>query len=240
MRSSVPRSVPQSVPSSAAGGNVEILTGAQLGPYRPMHGSTIAPAVPQVGDPSDAPPQPGYGGSSGVSSQFNAGSSGAPSVPTRGFLFIRQPIDSHYTSEAEGRNPYYKVNNPGTRGMFTFIKKYANHISLGTQNRTADGFKVSGPQQRTSVMRVTPPPHGGGFAPETSAPVQLPQRGNTYRYNPQTGSQPYGTGVLNSDTFGAGQTAGGVGGNQYTPAPGPPPTNSVTSPQDASGMPVWG
>lgn len=114
------------------------------------------------------------------------------------------------------------------------------------------GWKERHPQQRTSVMRNTLPPHGAGYAPETAVPHQLPQSPNTYKYNPQIGTQAYGSGhviaggyqhgrVLNSDTYGAGQTAGGIGGNQYTPAQGPPDTTSTAgNPGPASGMPTWG
>jgi hypothetical protein len=157
-----------------------------------------------------------------------------------GVLFTSGPIDEHYISEAENHDPYAKVNNPATRGMFTFIKDYLNHIAYN-QRTTETGFKISGPQQRTSVMRVTPPPHGAGFAPQTFIPRQMPQHPNTAKFLPALGTSKKGTGVLNRDTFGAGQTAGGIGGNQYTPVPGPPATVSTAgnSPVPSS-MPTWG
>jgi hypothetical protein len=206
-----------------------------------MTGNSVVPVVPQVGSPASAPGQPGYGTVGALGSQFNAGSAGAPSVPVDGFLFKAGPIDLHYQSEAEARNPYAKVNNPPTRGMFTRVQAYLNGIAM-SQNKTATGFNNRAPQQRTSFMRNTLPPHGGGYAPETFTPRQLPQSDATYRYNPATGTQQYGTGVLNSDTFGAGQTAGGQGGANYSPAPGPPATYSTASQDIAnySGMPTWG
>jgi hypothetical protein len=242
MASSVPKAVPSSVAASTSN-SVDILTEPQLGPYRPMTGSSIVPVVPRTdtGNPADINPQPKYGHAIDVGGQFEGGSAGAPSLPTDGYLFKKGPIDPHYVSQAEVRNPYAKVNNPPTRGMFTWVKEYLNHIAQSPQNVDPNGFRNSPPQQRTSVMRITPPNHGAGYAPETFTPRQLPQSDNTYKYNPAIGTQAYGTGVLNSDTFGAGQTAGGIGGNQYTPTIGPPVTTSTAdAPPVAYSMPVWG
>jgi hypothetical protein len=240
--SSVSKAVPSAVAPSYEN-SVPVLTEAQLGPYEPMTGSSINPVVPRTEKDGDGEyhPQPGYGGVGDTDGQFNAGSEGAPSVPgMNGVLFTSGPIDSHYVSEAEERNPYAKVNNPPTRGMFTWVKDYLNHIAYG-QVTTETGFKISGPQQRTSHMRITTPPHGGGYAPETYVPRQLPQRPNTAKFLPATGTQGRGTGVLNSETLGAGQTAGGIGGNQYTPTPGPPSTNSTAAAsQSVNVMPTWG
>ncbi len=180
-----------------------------------------------------------------------------PSAQNSGGLFPNAPIDPHYQSVFEGTsgalrdgNPYGKVNNPATRGMFTWVKDYINGIATSQDVDTA-GWKQRHAQQRTSHMRITPPPHGGGYAPETAVPHQLPQSPNTYKYNPVTGTQPYGSGhviaggyqhgrVLNSDTYGAGQTAGGIGGNQYTPTPGPPDTTSTAGNEGPDYMPLWG
>lgn len=235
-----PKAVPSAVAPSTGANNIPVLTTAQLGPYKPMTGSARIPVVPRTpveGTPSS---QPGYGGGHTVSQQVNANGTGAPTVPEmNGALFRKGPIDSHYTSETQAVDPYKRVNSPQTRGMFTFIKSYLNHIALGPQVVDQNGFRVSPPQQRTSFMRVTPPPHGIGYAPETFTPHQLPQAPNTYKYAPATGTQPYGTGVLNSDTYGAGQTAGGIGGSNYSPQPAPPVAVPVIPP-DSSGMPVWG
>jgi hypothetical protein len=242
MRSSIPKAVPSAVAPSYQN-SVPVLTEAQLGPYEPMKGSSIIPVVPRTTEDGDGEyhPQPGYGGIGKTGSEFTAGSVGAPSVPgMNGVLFTPGPIDDHYVNETEVRNPYAKVNNPPTRGMFTWVKDYLNHIAFN-QVTTETGFKISGEQQRTSHMRITTPPHGGGYAPETFVPKQLPQHPNTAKFLPSTGTQGKGTGVLNSDTFGAGQTAGGIGGNQYTPTPGPPTTNSTAGNNAASTtMPTWG
>lgn len=230
--------VPSAVAPSAKN-SVPVLTEAQLGPYQPMAGDQ---EVPQVGTHSDGdePAQPGYGGYSGQGAPPDTGT-GAPSVPDVALIYKAPPIDSHYLSEFEAKNPYSKVNNPPTRGMFTWVKTYLNHVFNGTQTVNEAGWQQNSPQQRNSVMRITPPPRGMGYDPETAAPVQLPQQPNTQKFLPATGTDPYGSGVLNSDTFGAGQTAGGVGGNTYTPSPGPPPTtqSSGYAAQDA-GMPTWG
>jgi hypothetical protein len=238
----VPSAIPTAVAPSATD-TVRVLTDAQLGPYAPMTGSSFVPPVPNVANPDEVSPQPGYGTALGEGGQFSAGSEGAPSVPALGgVLFTAGPIDAHYQSELEGRDPYSKINNPPTRGMWSWVKDYANGIGLGQQNKTPSGFNNRSPQQRTSHMRPALPPRGAGYAPETYIPRQLPQQPNTYAFPPSVGTQPYGTGVLNSDTYGAGQTAGGVGGNNYTPTPGPPPTNSTASQDIANGrgMPTWG
>lgn len=238
--SAVPRAVPTAVAPSY-NNSVPVLTQPQLGPHLPMTGKSTAPLVPRPPQEGEHAPQPGYGRSGDFGSVPEPGMHGSPSVPAmNGALFTSGPIDPHYVSEAEVVNPYAKVNNPPTRGMFTFIKEYFNHIAYN-QRTTETGFKISGPQQRTSYMRVTPPPHGAGYAPETFTPRQMPQQPNTYKYNPQLGTQGRGTGVLNSDTFGAGQTAGGIGGSLYTPQPGPPETISTAgNPPQSAGMPVWG
>lgn len=237
-----PKAVPSAVANSTAN-SVAILTEPQLGPHQPMSGSSINPVVPRTeGDnPEDARSQPGFLDAAGQGCQHNAGNEGAPSVPgLGGVLFTPGPIDQHYQSMDEPYNPVAKVNNPPTRGMFTWVKSYLNHIAQSPQDVDGNGFRISPPQQRTSVMRITPPPHGNGYSPETYTPRQLPQAPHTYKFNPATGTQAYGTGVLNSDTFGAGQTAGGVGGNQYTPAPGPPDTTSTAGGAGTSTMPTWG
>lgn len=237
--------VDKAVPSAVApstGDTVRILSEPQLGPHAPMTGKSVVPYVPNVADPSEASPQPGFGSALGEGGQRNSGSAGAPSLPPiGGALFTQGPIDAHY-QEQSGFDPYAKVNNPPTRGMWSWVKDYVNGIGLGTQNRTGTGFNNRSPQQRESHMRTALPPRGMGYAPEIFAPHQNPQQPNTYGYPPATGTQPYGTGVLNSDTFGAGQTAGGVGGSNYTPTPGPPPTVSTASADIANGrgMPTWG
>jgi hypothetical protein len=125
--------------------------------------------------------------------------------------------------------------------MQTWVKNYQNHIAKSVQEVDPNGFRVEPPQQRQSWMRITTPPHGIGYAPEIFSVRQTPQSPNTYKYMPQTGTQGYGTGVLNSDTYGAGQTAGGIGGNNYTPQPGPPPTTSTANgPNVGNSMPTWG
>lgn len=237
----VPKAVPSAVAPSVSGNNVDVLTAPQLGPHQPMTGSSVVPVVPRTETEGEPRPQPHWTSHAGTGSNVNAGNYGAPSVPVDGFLFKAGVIDEHYQSETELVDPYKRVNSPPTRGLFTWVKAYANHIAKSVQEVDPNGFRVSPPQQRTSFMRITPPAHGAGYVPEVFTPRQLPQHTNIAKFPPVTGTQPYGTGVLNSDTFGAGQTAGGIGGNQYTPAPGPPETSS-TSPgqQNASGMPVWG
>lgn len=239
MASAVPNSVPTAIAPSTQN-TVPILIEPQLGPYQPFMDKSIVPNVPRDGNPDETTPQPGFGGSASIGATFLGGNPGAPSVPVDGYLWIPGPIDDHYVSEAEGRNPYGKINNPPTRGMFTWVKGYLNHIAV---NRDTDntGRNNRFAQQRTSYMRITPPAHGAGYAPEFFEPAQQPQKPNTYRFNPSVGRQLPGPYVLNSTTFGAGQTAGGVGGNQYAPTPGPPDQTSVAgSTGTSSGMPTWG
>ena len=238
--SAVPRAVPSAVAPAVSGNNVTVLTGPQLGPYQPMTGSSVIPVVPRTETEGEPRPQPHWTSPPGTGSQAGNGTSGAPTVPVDGFLFRQGPIDPHYTSTEQARDPYKKVNNPPTRGLFTWVKAYANHIARGPQDVDPNGFRARPLQQRTSVMRITPPAHGAGYAPETAVPRQQPQHANTAKYLPALGTQEYGTGVLNSDTFGAGQTAGGIGGSQYTPPPGPPQTMPTGSQANPSGMPVWG
>lgn len=239
MQTSLKKSVPSAVAPST-GNSVPVLTEPVLGPYEPMKGSARVPEVP-VHDQEGMPrAQPGFGGFGGNATQLGAGNTGAPSVPVDGFLFKPGPIDVHYQNETQASNPYAKVNNPPTRGMFTWVKAFVNHIAT-SQDVDNTGFRARHPQQRTSYMRAALPPHGAGYAPETFIPRQLPQHPNTYKFNPATGTGPFGAGVLNSSTLGAGQTAGGIGGNQYTPTPGPPATTSTAgNVNDTSGMPTWG
>lgn len=251
MNTALRKAVPNAVPPAAAA-TVEVLTEPQLGPYEPMTGSAVNPSVPVDAPDADTLVSPHFtGGSSTTGHDNEQGSQGAPSVPLDGFLFKAQPIDSHYLVESQEKDPYAKVNNPPTRGMWTRVQKFLNGIATSQDTDNA-GFKVRHPQQRTSVMLNALPPHGIGYAPETFQPRQLPQATRFNRIQPTTGSDQYGSGqpssvggyqpgrVLNSDTYGAGQTAGGVGGSNYTPSPGPPPTNSITAPADTSGMPSWG
>jgi hypothetical protein len=239
----LPKAVPSAVAPSTQN-SVPILTEAQLGPYQPMSGSAINPVVPRTEEmgADEISPQPGFGGRGTTGEPFSAGSEGAPSVPgMNGALFTPGPIDTHYVSEAEARNPYSKVNNPPTRGMFTRIQPFANHIAQTPQDVDPNGFRISPAQQRTSVMRNQLPNHGIGYAPETATPRALPQRVRFNRIQPTTGTDPYGSGVLNNDTLGAGQTAGGIGGNNYTPDPGPPDTTSTAGAnQPVTDMPTWG
>ena len=246
----VNKAVPSAVAPSAKS-SVDVNTTAERGPYVPMSGNAIVPEVPvnEGHDPNGVIPQRSWAGAGDSGSEFQAGSEGAPTVPEmNGVLFRKGPIDVHYQSELEERNPYGKVNNPPTRGMFTFVKTYLNGIALGVQNRENTGWNVRSPQQRTSVMRVTPPPHGMGFTQQTYTPRQMPQQPNTAKYLPATGTVAYGggspgrytRGVLNSDTYGAGQTAGGVGGNNYTPQPAPPVTTSTAENSTNPNEPSWG
>lgn len=241
-RFSVPSNVPAAVPSSV--NTVPVLQRPQLGPHEPMSGKSVIPVVPRTEVPGEenTPGNPRVGHRGGLSHTPASGSAGAPSVPVDGFLFKKGPADLHYLSEFNPDipgAPKVKVNNPPTRGMLTWVKDYLNHIAHSQWVDEA-GWKVQLPQQRTSWMRITPPPHGIGYAPEIYDPRQMPQHPNTYKIIKSTGTSPYGTGVLNSDTLGAGQTAGGIGGFNYTPAPGPPQTNAVTGDSNVSGMPTWG
>lgn len=239
----VPASVPSAVPSAV--NTVSVLNEPQAGTrkfYQSGGGTERIPVVPrtEVESEADTPPNPRMGHLGGTAGTPASGSGGSPSVPVDGFLFKRGPIDAHYTSEYNPVDPYRRVNNPPTRGMFTFILQYLNHVAH-SQNVDEAGWKQNSSQQRTSVMRVTPPAHGIGYVPATYTPQQMPQQPNTYKVIKATGTQPYGTGVLNTDTLGAGQVAGGIGGNQYTPQPGPPATTSTAgNPPQASGMPTWG
>jgi hypothetical protein len=244
----VPKSVPSSVAPSTSN-SVAVITTPIKGPLLPSTGSFSPyngqPVDKVEGAPvgSEIQPSPWFGGNRTTGQERESGSSGAPSLPEmNGVLFRKGPVDSHYQSEFQGGvDPYRKVNNPPTRGMLTWVKGYINGI-LTSQDVDNTGFRVRHPQQRTSWMRITPPPVGIGYAPEFFEPHQQPQAPNTYKYNPVLGTKQYGTGVLNSDTYGAGQTAGGIGGNQYSPAPGPPDTMSTASnpPSNPSGMPTWG
>jgi hypothetical protein len=244
MQSSVPSYVPNSVPSSV--NTVPVLDEPQLQDrqyYKYGGGTERIPVVPRT-DTGEAPGNPPIGNGARIGTTPASGSAGAPSVPVDGFLYKQGPADPHYTNQYNpeyATSPRTKVNNPKTRGMFTWVKDYLNHIAQTPQDVDPNGFRISPPQQRTSVMRITPPARGIGYAPEFFTPRQMPQQPNLRKELPATGTSPYGTGVLNSDTFGAGQTAGGIGGSNYTPQPGPPPTYSVAGNSgNPSGMPTWG
>jgi hypothetical protein len=237
VKSSIQKAVPSAVAFSADN-SVQVLTEAQKGPYQPMQGSAINPSVPRTPIEGEIAPQPYFtGGSSQNRPGFLAGSEGAPSVPTDGFLFRKGPIDPHYTVEAESCNPYGTVGRPGTYGWYTRLQMFLNHTAAN-QVTTETGFKINGPQQRTSYMRSALPPIGA-FGIQTAPPKPQPQAVRYNRIRPSIGSDAYGSGVLNRDTFGAGQTAGGIGGYNYTPTPGPPATNSITEPP-VTGEAVWG
>lgn len=243
----VPSSTGQAVPSAVAPSatdSVVVNKRAQRGSYKPMTGSSINPQVPrtQVPGEKDMLPNPGFGGYPSNGAQYNSGSAGAPSLPQAGYMFIRGPIDSHYTVENEGSiQPYHRVNSPRTRGMFTRLQDFANGIKT-SQDVDNAGWRVRHAQQRTSHMRNQLPNLGFGYGPNWYQPRQAPQAPNTAKFQPVLGSDAYGTGVLNSDTYGAGQTAGGIGGNQYTPTPGPPDTTSTAAygQSGAGAMPSWG
>ena len=255
INSSVAKAVPSSVAPSS-GNSVSVNTRPQAGPLQTPTGER---AIPQVARPETMPDEneiqasPGFGGIAGTGMERESGSAGAPTLPEmNGALFRKGPVDPHYQNEfGGGVDPYAKVNNPPTRGMLTWVKDYINGIAT-SQDVDNTGFKERHPQQRTSHMRITPPPHGAGYAPETFLPKQQPQTPNTYKFMPQTGTEAYGSGhtpygggfqvgrVLNSDAYGAGQTAGGQGGNQYTPAPGPPDTNSTAGNGTTTTEPTWG
>lgn len=240
--SSVPRAVPSAVAPST-GNSVPVNTQPTRESRITVQGGERNPVVPKTPAEGIPGPQPGYAGTYGAGSIPYSGEQGAPTVPDmNGLLFRKGPADEHYSSESEGNvKPYGKVNNPAVQGRFNWFKTFINGIGLGVQNREPTGWNVREPQQRTSVWRPLMPQHGPGFGAYWYEPRQLPQ---SVRYNrdfPVTGSDPYGTGVLNADTFGAGQTAGGIGGNRYTPPPGPPPTTSTASqPQPVNSMPTWG
>jgi len=242
--------VPPAVPSaiSRASGSAPVSTTAQRGPYQPVTGKSVVPEVPRTEQPGEAEMawQPSYATAGTTGRTLESGSAGAPSVPVDGFLFKRGPVDPHYTAQS-GPSPYARVNAPQPPRPLGIIKSFINGIFQGRQNVDEAGWQQRAPQQRTSYMRVTALPSGeGGYAPETYVPRQLPQQPYTQRFLPVLGSSQPGVVpgqgiVLNRATFGAGQTAGGIGGNQYTPAPGPPDTTSTAGqPQQASGMPTWG
>lgn len=235
----VQKAIPSAVVSSTQN-SVPINTRSQLGPHLPMTGKAIIPVVPVTEIEGETAPNPQFAGQRTSGSNHAGGSQGAPSVPVDGFLFKSPTIDQHYTVENELHNPVSKVNNPPTQGRWRWIKDYLNHIALTAQNVDPTGFRISPPQQRTSHMNAALPPRGS-FGTETFEPKSLPQAVAFNRYQPTTGTDKYGTGVLNSDTYGAGQTAGGIGGNQYTPTPGPPATTSTAnSDVPNSSMPTWG
>jgi hypothetical protein len=242
MDSSVPRAVPSAVAPSAAT-SVPVNDTPTRIPRTVAQGGERNPVVPRTPEEGTPDSQPRYGHAYGTGTIPYSGSEGAPTVPgMNGVLFRKSPADPHYMDPSQGNdNPYDKVNNPAVQGRFTWIKIFANNIGLGSQNKDNAGWNVRAPQQRVSVMRPLMPQHGPGYAPETFIPRQLPQSDRYNRDFPVTGTDPYGSGVLNADTFGAGQTAGGIGGNRYTPPPGPPETTS-TAGQDTnpSGMPSWG
>ena len=238
----VPQAIASAVPSAVTtAGSVPVNGRPQRGPYQPMTGSSVVPYVPSTDEPDadEMAWQPSYGTAGKTGATLADGSTGAPSVPAQtSALWTPGPIDPHYTVPS-GRNPYAKTVAP-TRGMLTFIKSFANHVWNGRQNVDNAGWQQGSPQQRTSYMRILPPPQGGGFAPATSTPQQMPQQPRTARFGPTTGTDAPGVRVLNSSTYGAGQTAGGIGGSQYTPAASPPDSTPVASVPAGSGMPTWG
>lgn len=246
----VPKSVPNSVAFSA-GNSVPVNTRPQLGPHKPMTGNSIVPEVPVTEIEGETPNQPQFsalGGHASVSTQDNA----APTVPgMNGALFRQGPIDAHYQDEYQPKgNPYKTVGRPGTLGWWTRVQSFVNGIAT-SQDTDNTGMKVRHAQQRTSIMNNALPPTGlnGAFF---SDPHPQPQAVAYNRVQPTIGTDAYGSGratsmggvqsgrVLNTDTFGAGQTAGGVGGNQYTPTPGPPETTSTAGNSSGNPMPVWG
>lgn len=240
-------SIPKAVPSAVApstGNSVQINDEPNREPRVTAQGGTRNPVVPKTETEGTPDPQPGYGHPGTTGNIPLSGDTGAPSLPDmNGLLFRKGPADPHYTSTIQGNeNPYDKVNNPAVQGRYSWIKTLVNGIGLGTQNKDEAGWNVRSPQQRSSVMRMLMPQHGPGYAPETYIPKQLPQSPRWNKLDtPVIGSDSYGSGVLNADTFGAGQTAGGIGGNRYSPAPGPPDTTSTADqPANPSGMPMWG
>ena len=247
--SSVPKAVPSAVPRST-GNSVSILKRPQLGPYQPMSGHSVVPAVGKTGVDGEPSPQPHFTGGVGKAAVDYEGAS-APSVPRDGFLFRAPPIDEHYQSEVQPHgNPYGTVGRPTTLGWWTRVQSYINGIAT-SQDVDNAGWKERHPQQRTSVRLNALPPRGL-FGTQTFNPTPQPQATRFNRITPVTGTDPAGSGrptsmggilagrVLNSDTFGAGQTAGGVGGNNYTPTPGPPDQNSTAGTSGTSAMPTWG
>jgi hypothetical protein len=240
----VTKAVPSAVPSAVNPANsVPVNQKAQRSPYTAPTGSSVVPYVPDHNDEAETPWQPEYATTGKVGRTHSTTEDSAPSVPDmNGALFTAGPIDSHYHT-VSGIDPYTTVGRPGTVGWQTWVKTFANHVFNGKQNVDNAGWQQNGPQQRTSYMRVTTPPHGPGYAPATSVPVQQPQASRTQRFLPATGTDQPGIRpgqaiVLNSTTYGAGQTAGGVGGNQYAPPVAPPDTTPVSAMSNA--QPMWG
>lgn len=235
--------VPSAVPATGTT-SVAIDTTPQRGPFHAATGATsVVPEVPASGRPQEAPPAPEYAGVAASGSPAESGGAGAPTVPAQTTaLFRRGPVDPHYAVADSGDvDPYKRVNSPPTRGRVEWLKTFANHVFLGKQNVDNAGWQVRAAQQRTSYMRMLLPPVGDGYSPQTYTPRQMPEAPHTYRFGPVTGSDAYGSRrVLNRDTPGAGQTAGGQGGNLYSPTPGPPDTSTASSEPGNGGMPVWG
>lgn len=237
----VPKKTPSAVPSALDPANsLPINSTAQAGPYEPMTGSSNVPYVPGGQGDEETPAQPSYATTGKIGQTLQDGSTGAPSVPEQtGALWTQGPIDPHYTVPSD-RNVYANVNNPPTRGRYTWIKAFANHVFNGKQDVDNAGWQQNSPQQRTSYIRMLLPPRGNGYSPESYVPNQLPQQPRTQQFLPTIGTDAPGVNILNSSTYGAGQTAGGIGGNSYTPPASPPSTNPVAPPQGDSGMPTWG
>lgn len=241
----VSQQIPSAVPSAVTpASTVPVNQRAQRKPYTPPSGKSVIPYVPGgQADPAEIPWQPSYATAGKVGAIPSGGSAGAPSVPAQDTaIWTAGPIDLHYMAPSSA-DPYGKVNNPPTRGLFTFVKTYLNHVFNGKQDVDNAGWQQNSPQQRTSYMRVTPPPLGAGYAPEIYAVHLNPQQPRTYRFNPTTGRDlprmvPGQAPILNSYTYGAGQTAGGQGGNNYAPPVPPPDTTPVA--QSGGGYPVWG
>ena len=241
----VPSSVPAAVPSAVApstSNSVDIDSSAQFGPRKAPTGSSKVPYTPgYVADPEQAH-QPAYGHQSDVPGQEKqGGSAGAPSLPTDGFFWKPGPADPHYTDANEGNIRAYKKIGAQTTiaGVKNRLQSWVQDSFLGKQNVNEAGWQTRQAQQRQSHA-ILPQNTGGHFGTETYQPRQNPQAVRTQKYFPTTGHGDPGT--LNSSTFGAGQVAGGIGGNTYTPTPGPPETNSTSSnpPANPSGMPTWG
>lgn len=240
----IAKAVAQSVPSAVNPANsVLVNEKAQRGPHVAPTGSSVVPFVPDHDDHEETPWQPSYATTGRVGRMRSTTGDSAPSVPgMNGALFTQGPIDEHYHT-VSGIEPYATVGRPGTVGWQTWVKTFANHVFNGKQDVDNAGWQQNSPQQRTSYMRITTPPHGPGYAPATSVPLPQPQQARTQQFLPTTGNdQPgairgQGT-ILNSTTYGAGQTAGGIGGNQYTaPVPGPDTTPVAAS---NGAMPMWG
>lgn len=238
-----PESVPSSVPKSTQQTSpLQVDEKPQLTFRIPPGGKSVVPMVPRSDGLTqfDIPAQPVVGKGVTIGQLPESGMPGAPSVPQNlalGQFFVAPSIDEHYLEERMSSNPYQRVNNPPTRGMWTWVKDYANHV-FNAQTTDSAGWQQNSDQQRTSHMRITGPPLSDGYSPESFTPHQQPQFARTQQVMPVTGSDPYGSGVLNRDRFGAGQVAAGQGGANYTPSPGSPPVNEV--PPNTSDMPVWG